>query len=92
MFGALGGALAEFVAIYNLRHRPSEQLPAWFRSSFFWTLTILMVLAGGALVVIYVQSKQISTALVAANIGASAPLFIEVLSGRAPRISPGQSD
>ncbi len=90
--GVFGGILAELLGLFALRHEPPGTLPKWLRSRFYWTLTVLMILAGGGLVVVYLRSNVILTAALAVNIGASAPLMIGTLTRQTPRIDPGRID
>jgi hypothetical protein len=52
-------------------------------------MTILMVLSGGGLVVIYMKSSIAVAPILAVNIGASAPLILGTLVAQAPVIPPG---
>jgi len=63
--------------IYSLRHMPRGQKPEWLTSSFYWTITIVMIAAGGGLVMLYASSKMELSPIIAANIGASAPLLLK---------------
>jgi hypothetical protein len=76
LYGIFGGLLAEFLGLYQLRTQAPDSLPAYFRSPFYWLVTLLMILAGGGLVYIYDQSGLALKPLIAVNIGASAPLII----------------
>ena len=87
IFGIVGGAFAELVGLYKLRQKPN--LPLFLRSWFYWLMTILMILAGGGLAVIYNRTHALNEML-AANIGASAPLILRALSSKPP--TPGSSD
>lgn len=88
--GAVGGVLAELVRWYQLRESPN--LPAYASSLFYWVVTGLMVAAGGALAVLYGTTAV--NALLAVNVGASAPLIIKALAQNTPPPPPppaGQS-
>lgn len=74
--GVFGGFLGELLKWYRLREEP--ELPHYVRSPFYWCVTLLLILAGGALAVFY-GTKDVN-ALMAANIGLSAPLIIQSLS------------
>ncbi len=92
LWGAFGGFLAELLGLFKLRHQSSVALPVWIKSPFYWTITSLMILAGGGLVAIYLRSGVPIKALVAVNLGASAPLLIASLVAQTPSIEPGKSD
>ena len=79
LYGMLGGVLAELFGLFRLRQQAPKDLPIWLKSPFYWIVTILMVLAGGGLVLVYLQSGVEMKAIVAVNIGASAPLIIGTL-------------
>lgn len=76
LFACAGGVLAELLRWYKLRE--ASQLPVYTRSPFYWALTLLMVLAGGFLAVLYgTESKN---AILVVQIGLSAPLLLRVLA------------
>lgn len=79
-----GGLMAEFVGIFELRHRVSNDLPHWFRSTFYWLTVVGMVLAGGFLALAYLRSGMSLNALLAMNVGASAPLALRQVVSAAP--------
>lgn len=80
IWGICGGIFAELAGIFEIRHDSPDDLPEWLRSPLYWIITFFMVLAGGLLVVIYVRSGANITAILAVNIGASAPLIIRGLT------------
>ena len=55
----------------------------------YWGITSLIIVSGGALVGIYLGSGVTMTPLLAVNIGASAPLILQSLVSQAPAIEPG---
>ena len=91
-YGVIGGFLAELFGLFKLRHEAKESLPVWLKSIFYWALTLLMILAGGVLVVIYLKSNISLSALVAVNIGASAPLIIGTFVSQIPKAPMGNID
>ncbi len=91
LFGLFGGVLAELLGLFELRHQASKNLPAWLKSPFYWITTFLMVVAGGGLVVAYIESDIALKPILAINVGASAPLIIRTLVAKVPR-NPGTSD
>jgi hypothetical protein len=68
--------LVEIAGLFKLRQ---EAVPAYLRSPFYWCLTVAMVLAGGTVGWLHLQSGNDMQALLAVNIGASAPLIISSL-------------
>ena len=78
--GCFGGVLGELYAWYRLRD--SVNLPEYARQTKYWVITIAMIIAGGALAVIYgIEPKS---ALLVVNIGLSAPLIVKALGGANP--------
>jgi len=80
--GVFGGAVAELLGWFKLR---KEAPPEFIKSRFYWLVTILMVLAGGGLVAVYLASGFTLKPLLAVNVGASAPLIIASLAAQTPR-------
>jgi len=89
LYGALGGFFAELRVLFKIRH---DKSPKWLKSCFYWIITVLMVLAGGALVTIYVKSNFSLRPIIALNIGASAPLIFETFISMTPPFEPGKVD
>jgi len=87
LWGITGGLFAEIFGLFKLRHQSPRDFPAWLKSAFYWIITAAMILAGGGLVIIYLVSGIDLKAIVAVNIGASAPLIIGTLVAQAPRAS-----
>jgi len=88
LWGVAGGVLVELLAWYKDRRNPTAAYP-WRK---YWVLTILMILAGGLLVVMYLRSGAGLNTIVCVNIGASAPLLIASLASAIPRVTPGKVD
>lgn len=72
-----GGCSVELLKLYNLRHLPKDERPSWLYSAFYWGVTVAMIAAGGGLVFLYIASDLPMKAIVAFNIGASAPLALK---------------
>jgi hypothetical protein len=79
--GSFGAGIAELLKWYSLRE--SENLPEYARSMFYWVVTGVMVVVGGVLAVLYGTSDV--NAILAVNIGCSAPLTITAFSKVAPQ-------
>ena len=72
--GFLGAFLADFIGWYKLRRLKPEELPKYLSSFFYWIISFAMWIVGGILVILYGTSNV--NAILALNIGASAPLII----------------
>jgi predicted cobalt transporter CbtA len=92
LWGVCGGFLAELLGLFKLRHQSPGNFPAWLKSPYYWVLSGLMIIAGGLLVVVYLKSGVSLQAILALNLGASAPLLIGSLVAQTPAIEPGKSD
>ena len=92
LYGVLGGFLTELLGLFRLRHVTTVSFPEWLRSPFYWIITAFMVLAGGVLVVVYIKSNITLSALIAVNIGVSAPLIIGTLAAQAPDVQTANID
>ena len=90
LYGVFGGVLAQLLGLFKLRHSTRASLPDWLRSPFYWIVTGLMILCGGGLVVIYLRSNVMLNAFFAVNVGASAPVILEMFVAQTPRIDPGR--
>lgn len=80
LYGILGGALGELLKWYSLRESPN--LPEYIRSWFYWVITVLMILAGGGLVLI--QGVQPENPWLAINVGITAPLILKGFASVVP--------
>jgi hypothetical protein len=78
--GCLGGVLCELLHWWNLRTKP--QLPAYAKRLRYWVLTVLMVVAGGAVTWLYFGQKV--DGLVAIHVGLATPLLLQKLVGSVP--------
>jgi hypothetical protein len=89
LVGFLGAFLAEFLALWELRHDPASQ-PKYLKSPYYWIMNLLMACMGGGLAMLY-GFKEVNAILVV-NIGASAPLILKSLATNVPRIQPTKVD
>ncbi|MDA0239621.1 MAG: hypothetical protein O3A84_06290 [Proteobacteria bacterium] len=93
LFGCGGGVAAEVLKWWNVRDELRQKnLPDWSKSYIYWVVTGFMILLGGALVVVYIQSGAVLNALLAVQVGVSTPLIISGISKEAPKIPPGSID
>ena len=90
LWGLFGGFIAEVLGLFRLRQQVNR--PEYLKSPFYWIITVLMMCAGGILVVAYMKSDVKLNALIAINLGASAPLIIGSFVAQVPTISPGRVD
>ena len=84
LWGALGGSLTELLRWYRLRESLHEGVPSWAADWKYWVPTLLMIGVGSLLVLMYQDSGIELTPLLAANVGASAPLILSNLLSSAP--------
>jgi hypothetical protein len=87
VLGLVGGAAAEAVRWYKIRDSPNR--PIYWKSPFYWTITVIMILIGGGLACLY--GTENVNSILAVNIGASAPLIISALTSTVPpsTVPPG---
>jgi hypothetical protein len=76
VFGCLGGAAIELLRWWKLRE--GLELPAYARKPAYWFLTIAMIIVGGLIAMAYGTGK--TNAILAMNLGASAPAIIGALA------------
>lgn len=74
--GLFGGLLGELSKWYRLREK--KQLPLYIKSTFYWAITILMLLCSGILTALYGTDHV--NPIMAINIGISAPLLIQSMA------------
>jgi len=76
LFGCAGGACLELLRWWKLRESPN--FPNYASKPVYWVLTILMILAGGLIVILYGPGP--TNAIQVMNIGAAAPAIIGALA------------
>ncbi|MBI3667259.1 MAG: hypothetical protein HY236_13715 [Acidobacteria bacterium] len=84
LWGLVGGFFAELLGWFKLR----QQIPSV--PGFYWVITVLMIFAGGVMVVAYLRSNMPLNPLLSINVGAATPLIIASLVAQAPPIEPGR--
>lgn len=82
-YGIGGGTLAEIRSFYNLRQE--ERLPKWIKSPFYWVITLLMIISGGGVAMIYLKSGININEIMAIHLGASSPLILNSLTKEKPK-------
>ena len=93
ILGSFGGALGEFIKWYNIRNEISRTgVPDWSKSYLYWVITVVMMLLGGCMVMVYMKSSAVLNAFLAVHIGASTPLIISGITRETPSISIGNID
>jgi predicted cobalt transporter CbtA len=92
LWGVAGGIFAELLGWFKLRHQAADDLPIQMKTRYYWIVTAVMILAGGILVIAYLRSDVKVNAIMALNVGASAPLILGALVSQSPPISPGRID
>lgn len=85
-YGVAGGALPEILALYNLRHLAKRNKPIWLASIYYWSVTLIMVLLGGATVVLYQKIGINVNAFMAVHLGIATPLLISTATKERPKI------
>jgi len=85
VWGLIGGFLAELAGMVEVSRTSPGDRPYWVRSPFYWIVVMAKVLAGGIVVLAYDRSGMSLNAIVAMNVGASAPLAWKTVSGALPR-------
>jgi hypothetical protein len=75
IWGFFGGIGAELAVLFGVRQQFPDRFPYWIRSTAYYILAILMALVGGGIALAYVRSGTALNAILAIQVGASAPLF-----------------
>jgi hypothetical protein len=93
-YGCLGGVVAEFMAAASVRRLDKKDRPRWVTSRFYWAWAPGFVALGGVIAWLYSSTHGVSiNPLLAANIGATAPLIVEQWTRAGlPEKFPGTSD
>jgi hypothetical protein len=87
-WGLFGACLPELLALYRSRSKKRMASP----SIVYWSITLVMIAAGGGITIAYFRSGFDLNPLLALNIGASAPLIIGSLVNQVPEPDLGPVD
>ena len=91
--GLAGGFAAETLKWYRIREELHEGIPDYAKKWQYWSVTGIMIFLGGGLAYAYEKSGSVELSiLLAANIGASAPMIVSAVVGQIPRIDHGNVD
>jgi len=75
IWGFFGGIGAELAVLFGVRQQFPDRFPHWIRSRAYYVVAFLMALIGGGIALAYVRSGTSLSAILAIQVGASAPLF-----------------
>lgn len=92
LWGLAGGALAELLGWFKLRHQAPEQLPVWMGTIYYWGMYRLDDRRWWSLGIAYLRSEIKLNPITAINIGASAPLLLGSFISQIPSIPIGRVD
>lgn len=76
LWGLFGGFCAEAVGFFAIRRLNPNDFPYWVKSPAYYIIALVMVLIGGVITLAYFRSGIQMTAIMAIQIGATAPLII----------------
>ena len=93
LWGMFGGFAVELAGLYKLRSLPISEMPGQLGSRVYWGITLTMIMSGGILAFAYTRSDiTFTNALLAMNIGATAPLVFGRLLDFTPEVELGRID
>jgi hypothetical protein len=90
VLGFLGGFVGELISLHSLRTAAPSELPKYLKSKFYWSMAVVMACAGGGLAALYGTDDV--QALLAVNIGASAPLILRSFASSIPPLGKPKID
>lgn len=83
-WGFFGGFGAEASVVFALRHRRLKDFPHWLKSWPYYAVALVMMIIGGGIALAYGSSGITLNAILAIQIGASAPLILRKLAEAIP--------
>lgn len=92
LWGLAGGVVGEFLNIYDHRKEDPKNWPGHLRRFSYWAIAVFMVALGGVLVAAHQDSGVDMNAILAMNIGLTAPLALKTSSRAIKPLSPGTTD
>lgn len=87
LFGVVGGVFAVSLNLWKWREAAPNEFPEYFSRPFYWVVSLLMIMSGGMLALIYAKSGITLSPLLAVNVGASAPLILGSMTASAPNVT-----
>lgn len=84
LWGLFGGFGAEVVVVFALRHKRPQEFPHWLKSWPYYIVSVVMVLIGGGIAFAHASSGTTLNAILAIQIGASAPLIFRKFTEAVP--------
>lgn len=89
LWGAFGGVGAEAATWAAIRYSKPTEYPYWLKSPLYYAIAVFLILLGGGVAVMYARSATPLNPVLAAQIGASAPLLLRKFSEAVPpRVQP----
>ena len=76
IWGLVGGVIAEFGVVFQLRHQLHVGHHYWLRSWWYWVIVGAMVVVAGVIVVAHSKSGTVLNPLIAIQLGATTPLLL----------------
>ena len=90
LWGALGGAVGEFLAL--TRYRRQKRMPAFLKTWNYWLQAGAWVGIGGLVAFMWLQSAHDILLVVPFQLGLTAPLAIHRMAANLPDIGPGSTE
>lgn len=84
LWGLFGGLGAEVSVVFALRHQGPKDFPHWLKSWTYYVVALVMAIVGGVIAVAHASSGTALNAILALQIGASAPLILRKLTETVP--------
>jgi len=92
LFGCFGGLLGNVVRLIQTSAQPPQAHTIDFKDPFYYVQLVLLAFLGGVFVYLYDISGMKLTALLAVNIGASAPIIAQNFLSAVPPVGSRKVD